>query len=336
MECPKCKQDYGEMITICPICFIEINQTVKVPAARDRRPKKERETRSDSKSKGLLSSSFSSWFGKSTPQEPVAPVKEKRKVHEHRFSKSSTSDYSYFSIDQGVMETGGVTPSQDFIASQSFTTEPEAFTSDIMTGDSLFSDRSEPSIMDGTSETMLSSAPSLTSQPVPPPKYEMPKTSVATKGSPSREQLAQEHYRKGYEYEKQNRLKEALSEYGQAIAFNPKWPEAYYRCGLILVKNKDYNTALQKLHDAVKLDPSNADAHYQIGKIYVDRNFKDDAEKYLKLAIKNNPKLTAAKNLLNNLCEKVSSVTQKTCPKCNSLQSNRAKFCGNCGYTFPK
>jgi tetratricopeptide (TPR) repeat protein len=189
--------------------------------------------------------------------------------------------------------------------------------------------------MDGSAETMLSSAPLLPAQSVPSPKYEIPKTPAATRGSPSRDQLSQEHYKKAYEYEKQNRLKEALAEYGQAIAFNPKWPEPYYRCGLILVKNKDYNTALQKLHDAVKLDPTNADAHYQIGKIYIDRNIKDDAEKYLKLAVKNNPKLTAAKNLLANLYEKVSSATQKSCPKCASMQSNRAKFCGNCGYTFP-
>ena len=328
------------MITICPLCFIEIGQPAAPVTVRDRRPRKEKSTVSDSKSKGLLSSSFSNWFGKSTPQEPL-PVKEKerRKGHEHRFSKSSTSDYSYFSIDQGVTESVGVTPSQDFIASQSFTTEPEAFTSDIMTTETLFSDKSEPSIMDGmdgSAETMVSSAPLLTPPPVPPPAYERPGTQMATRGSPSRDQMAQEHYRKGYEYEKQNRLKEALAEYGQAIAFNPKWPEAYYRCGLILVKNKDYNTALQKLHDAVKLDPSNADAHYQIGKIYIDRNFKDEAEKYLKLAIKNNPKLSAAKSLLDNLYGKISSATQKSCPKCASMQSNRAKFCGNCGYTFPK
>jgi len=321
MECPKCKQEYGDMITICPMCFIEIVQPVSPSATRNRRGKKERPSDSDSKSKGLLGSSFSNWFGKPAAQEPVVK-QEKRRSHDHKFTKSSAADYASFSIDTGVKEMPEVESFQITSPAQSFTSEPI----NLMT-DGSFSDKSEP--VDGPAETMVPSS-------APPPTYEAPNRGTATRGSPSREQLAQEHYRKGYEYEKQNRLKEALAEYGQAIAFNPKWPEPYYRCGLILVKNKDYNTALQKLHDAVKLDPANADAHYQIGKIYVDRNFKEDAEKYLKLAVKNNPKLTAAKNLLENLYGKVSSATQKPCPKCNSLQSNRAKFCGNCGYTFPK
>lgn len=324
MECPKCKQEYGEMITICPMCFIEIGQPVSPSTTRDRRGKKERTADSDSKSKGLLSSSFSSWFGAKT-QEPASVVKqEKKRSHEHKFTKSSAADYASFSIDTGVTEMPGVETFQITSPSQSFINEPV----NIMTDDS-FSDKGEPTIMDKPVETMVPSS-------VPAPTYEAPVRGTATRGSPSREQLSQEHYNKGYEYEKQNRLKEALAEYGQSIAFNPKWPEPYYRSGLILVKNKDYNTALQKFHDAIKLNPGNADAHYQIGKIYVDRNLKDDAEKYLKLAVSKNPKLTAAKNLLENLYGKVASVTQKPCPKCNSLQSNRAKFCGNCGYTFPK
>ncbi|MEQ8172263.1 MAG: tetratricopeptide repeat protein [Candidatus Eremiobacterota bacterium] len=324
MECPKCKQEYGEMITICPMCFIEIAQPVSPSITRNRKGKKEIPADSDSKSKGLLASSFSSWFGGRTKEAAPVVKQEKKRGHEHKFTKSSAADYASFSIDTGVTEMPGVETFQIMSPSQSFITDPVNLITD-----GSFSDKSEPAIMDNSVETMVPSS-------VPAPTYEAPVRGTATRGSPSRDQLAQEHYRKGYEYEKQNRLKEALAEYGQAVAFNPKWPEPYYRCGLILVKNKDYNTALQKLLEAVKLDPANADAHYQIGKIYVDRNFKDDAEKYLKLAVSKNPKLTAAKNLLENLYGKVASVTQKSCPKCNSLQSNRAKFCGNCGYTFPK
>jgi tetratricopeptide (TPR) repeat protein len=349
MECPKCKQDYGEMITICPLCFIEIVPPAQYSTSRDRRTKKERDERSDSKSKGLLGNALSGWFGKSTSQESQ-PIQEKVKRRERDFSKSSAADYASFSIGTSVTETPGVMTSHEVTTTsgdktsnevtftQNFSSVPpfSGSSANIITTDSDFFNKTDVAA-DGPI-TLDSFTPA--TGPSSSLSYELPKP--AKKGSPSqlpapsREQLAQEHYRKGYEYEKQNRLKEALVEYGQSVYFNPKWPEPYYRWGLILIKNKDYNTALQKLHEVVKLEPGNADASYQLGKIYIDKNLKEDGEKYLKLALQNNPKLTAAKNLLESIYRKVSSVTQKNCVKCGTPQNTKAKFCGNCGYTFPQ
>ncbi|HPZ10529.1 MAG TPA: tetratricopeptide repeat protein, partial [Candidatus Eremiobacteraeota bacterium] len=246
MQCPNCKQDYGEMITICPVCFIEITQSAQASTIRERRSKRKREDTS-SKSKGLLESTLASWFGKSDTESP-ASVKTERKKRQD-FSKSSSGDYSSFDISSGVMETPSVSSFSEGISSvQSISSGPIS----ILTTDSQYTDKAE------SNESLETVIKSSYTPSAPPPKYETPEPSYSQTPSPSRDQLAQEHYRKGSEYEKQGRLKEALMEYGQAIAFNPKWSEPYFKCAMILIKNKDYNNALQRLLEVIKLNPNHA------------------------------------------------------------------------------
>jgi len=312
MECPKCKQDFGEMITICPVCFVDIEQAFSVSARKDRKAGKAVK-KADEKSKGLLESALSSLFNKSEgkPQEK-AKKREKKTFDRNRLNKSISADYASFSIDTGYSTSLEIT-------SVSMITTPPAPTTYEAPSYEIQSDYSV----------------SQSSLPVPESKAEVKpfyKPPSGTDTVVDKEKKANEHYQRARNYEQQNRLKEALLEYGQAIAFKPQWSEPYFRAALILIKNKDYSKALENLNEVVKLRPNDADAYYQIGKIYLNKNIKEDAARYFKIALKNNPRLKAAQTELENIYQKASSAVQQVnCKNCGAFQPARAKFCGNCG-----
>jgi tetratricopeptide (TPR) repeat protein len=301
MKCPKCNKDFGEMITLCPLCFIDLDPRNREISPRERRRKRKTE-RVSSKSKGLLESSLFSLFRKPEKKSAPQPVKKEKRINRGRLDKSNAADYASFEINTGY--------SLDMPAIPDITSEAV----------SLISDKTSYSTAGGEGAFGKSLKPS----------YNLPEPETG----PSQGEKAKEHYQKGRTYEKQGRLKEALLEYGQAIIFKPAWPEPYHRAGLILMKNKDYRKALDKFQEVVKLRPDNGDAYYQMGKIYLKENFKDDAEKYFKKALKSNPRLKAAKKELEKLgrmYNKVSSSMEVTCKSCGAFQPARAKFCGNCG-----
>jgi tetratricopeptide (TPR) repeat protein len=99
----------------------------------------------------------------------------------------------------------------------------------------------------------------------------------------NKEQQAQKHYKKGFEFHNQGSLDQAAEEYQEAIKLNPNLMEAYINLGAIYVDKKDYDKAIQQFKKVVELNYFNAKAHYNLGMVYVYQGDKDKAEEELKI-----------------------------------------------------
>ncbi len=99
----------------------------------------------------------------------------------------------------------------------------------------------------------------------------------------NKEQQAQKHYKKGFEFHNQGALDQAAQEYQEAIKLNPNLSEAYMNLGAIYVNKKDYAKAIQQFKEVVELNYFNAKAHYNLGMVYVYQGDKDKAEEELKI-----------------------------------------------------
>ena len=99
----------------------------------------------------------------------------------------------------------------------------------------------------------------------------------------NKEQHAQKHYKKGFEFHNQGSLDQAAEEYQEAIKFNPALTEAYMNLGAIYVDKKDYDKAIQQFKKVVELNHFNAKAHYNLGMVYTYKGDKDKAEEELRI-----------------------------------------------------
>ncbi|HEX7402298.1 MAG TPA: tetratricopeptide repeat protein [candidate division Zixibacteria bacterium] len=99
----------------------------------------------------------------------------------------------------------------------------------------------------------------------------------------NKEQQAQKHYKKGFEFHNQGSLDQAAEEYQKAIKLNPTLTEAYMNLGAIDVDKKDYDKAIQQFKKVVELNYFNAKGHYNLGMVYVYNGEKDKAEEELKI-----------------------------------------------------
>jgi Flp pilus assembly protein TadD len=99
----------------------------------------------------------------------------------------------------------------------------------------------------------------------------------------NKEQLAQKHFKKGFEYHNQGALDKAVEEYREALKLNPGFVEVYMNLGAIYVDKKDYDQALQQFKKAVELNYYNTKGHYNLGMVYVYRGEKEKAEAELKI-----------------------------------------------------
>ena len=102
-------------------------------------------------------------------------------------------------------------------------------------------------------------------------------------GCSNKEQQAQKHYKKGFEFHNQGSLDQAVEEYQRALKLDPSLTEAYINLGAIYVAKKDYDKAIQQFNEVVELNYFNAKAHYNLGMVYVYRGDKNKAEEELKI-----------------------------------------------------
>ncbi len=103
------------------------------------------------------------------------------------------------------------------------------------------------------------------------------------KGDPSKE--AKRHIRRGYEHYTKNRLDQALSECGKAIALDPRNPQAYYWRGRIQIKAGEYHRAMGDFLTAVKLKPEYREAHDNLGWLYEREKRYEEALTHLNKSI---------------------------------------------------
>lgn len=99
----------------------------------------------------------------------------------------------------------------------------------------------------------------------------------------SKEQQAQKHFKKGFEYHNQGLVDQAIGEYQQALKLNPNFIEVYMNLGAIYVGKKDYDQAIQQFKKVVELNYYNTKGHYNLGMVYVYGGDKEKAEAELKI-----------------------------------------------------
>jgi hypothetical protein len=77
--------------------------------------------------------------------------------------------------------------------------------------------------------------------------------------------LAESSYRSGVRFEEDGLSKEAISDYKQAIAYKPDYPDALNRLALILTRTGQLNDAIAYFKKALALVPTNAATHRNLG-----------------------------------------------------------------------
>jgi len=86
-----------------------------------------------------------------------------------------------------------------------------------------------------------------------------------------------ELYRRGVEFNKQGRLKEAIGYYTRAVALKPSSPELYFVRGRAYLQNDQMQEAADDLSRAVKLKPGYAEAYNQRGVTYIGLGKQQEA-----------------------------------------------------------
>jgi tetratricopeptide (TPR) repeat protein len=107
------------------------------------------------------------------------------------------------------------------------------------------------------------------------------------------------HYNLGNYYLGQNRPKEALAEYDDAVKREPQAILALVNAAMAHAKLGETAKAEEKLNEALKITPDSAAARYNLGLIKAEQGDLPAAEKNLKAAFKADPQMAGA---AYNLC----------------------------------
>ena len=113
---------------------------------------------------------------------------------------------------------------------------------------------------------------------------------------PGRVPLA--HNNLGFVYEKKGGLDEAISQYKQALAIDPRHLDAYYNLGRAYTKKGMLNEAVSEYKRALVIKPHYAKAHNNLGNIYKKRGGLDEAISEYRKALTINPNYAEARTNL--------------------------------------
>lgn len=97
------------------------------------------------------------------------------------------------------------------------------------------------------------------------------------------------HVKRGDEYVKEEKFKEAVIEYKNAVKAVPKDPAAHWKLAKASLEAKDIRAAFAELQKTVELDPNNFEALGKLGEIYVMAGKKDEAAQIADNLVKNRP-----------------------------------------------
>jgi tetratricopeptide (TPR) repeat protein len=82
--------------------------------------------------------------------------------------------------------------------------------------------------------------------------------------------IAQSHYDKGYDHEKNEQYDEAIVEYSEAIEHNPKLSKAHFRRAFCYSKIRNYPKVIVDNTKAIELSPAYADAYFNRAGAYAE------------------------------------------------------------------
>lgn len=97
------------------------------------------------------------------------------------------------------------------------------------------------------------------------------------------------HVKRGDAYAKEEKYKEAVIEYKNAVKAVPKDAAAHWKLANASLKEKDIRTAFTELQKAVDLDPNNYEALGKLGEIYLMAGKNDEAKQIADNLVKSRP-----------------------------------------------
>ncbi|MGD9006191.1 MAG: tetratricopeptide repeat protein, partial [Desulfobacterales bacterium] len=100
---------------------------------------------------------------------------------------------------------------------------------------------------------------------------------------------ARKHLNKGYDYYKENRLKEALAKLSQAIESNPQNYEAYFWRARTYIRMGQFDNAIADLNQVVDINPRYRPAYDNLGWLFMRRNKFDESLMHLSKSIELKP-----------------------------------------------
>ena len=97
------------------------------------------------------------------------------------------------------------------------------------------------------------------------------------------------HVKRGDEYVKEEKFKEAVIEYKNAVKAVPQDSAAHWKLAKASIEAKDIRTAFAELTKTVELDPNNFEALGKLGEIYVMAGKKEEATQIADNLVKSRP-----------------------------------------------
>ncbi len=124
--------------------------------------------------------------------------------------------------------------------------------------------------------TQVSKAPKPTPRKTPKTVAKAPKKRAGTTKNDNRKK-AKHHHSLGKSFYARGNLESAVSEYKQALQFNPRSDGVYADLGNVLFDLGRDDQASTALKNAVRINPNNAEAHLGLGSVYSAKGAKSDA-----------------------------------------------------------
>lgn len=96
---------------------------------------------------------------------------------------------------------------------------------------------------------------------------------------------ASAHYNLGLAYRQQGRVKEAIGEYKKAIRIEPNYVEAHCNLGAAFWIEGQIEEAIEEYKKAIRLNPYHAPSHYNLGLAYKKQGFIEEATYHFQHAL---------------------------------------------------
>jgi len=100
---------------------------------------------------------------------------------------------------------------------------------------------------------------------------------------------AKEHFQKGVEYSRAEKVDLAILEYRKALEFDPNLSLAHVNIGMSYIQKKDFDTAVQELKKAIQKEPKLKIAHFNLWWAYRQQGKHDKGISELKTIIAVDP-----------------------------------------------